>query len=120
MRTIAVDFDGVVHAYSQGWKDGTIYDVLIPGAVTALTALMVDNPVFIFTAREVTSVCEWLEKETPFSTTDEVPEGGFWNERGTLLVTNRKLPAVAYVDDRAIRFRNWAQATAELKLRAGI
>lgn len=120
MRTIAVDFDGVIHAYTRGWGDGSIYDTLVPGAVTALKELMGENPVFIFTAREVVSVCEWLEKETPFATTDEVPENGFWGELGTLLVTNRKLPAVAYIDDRAIRFRNWAQATAELKLRAGV
>lgn len=33
---------------------------------------------------------------------------------GMLLVTNRKLPAVAYVDDRAVRFESWNQTLATL------
>lgn len=51
---------------------------------------------------------------------DRVPPGtgfkhcSFWSERGQLLVTNRKLPAVAYIDDRGIRFESWDQALADL------
>ncbi|MFM9675796.1 HAD family hydrolase [Streptomyces brasiliscabiei] len=38
----------------------------------------------------------------------------FWNQRGQLLVTNRKLPATAYLDDRAVRFVDWDQALTDL------
>lgn len=33
---------------------------------------------------------------------------------GVLLVTNRKLPAIAYIDDRAVRFTDWDQALREV------
>lgn len=38
----------------------------------------------------------------------------FWNERGILLVTSRKLPAQVYIDDRGLHFRNWEQTLLEL------
>lgn len=38
----------------------------------------------------------------------------FWNLRGQLLVTNRKLPANAYIDDRAVRFADWTSAMRDL------
>lgn len=38
----------------------------------------------------------------------------FWNERGRLLVTERKLPALAYVDDRGVRFTAWDQTLTVL------
>lgn len=43
----------------------------------------------------------------------------FWNERNVILVTNRKLPAYAYVDDRSIEFKSWDQVLRRLGLREG-
>lgn len=118
MPTIAVDFDGVVHAYSKGWQDGTIYDPPLPGALDALTILMTTHAVFIHTTRNATDVAAWLS-EYGFTTVIDVagpkhPKREFWNDQGALLVTDRKLPAVAYIDDRAIRFTNWEQALHDL------
>lgn len=112
-QTVAVDFDGVIHAYSKGWQDGSIYDEPMPGAIEALHALMKSYAVFVHTTREPGPVCDWLDDHDIEATfLHPLPE--FWNERGVVLVTNRKLPAIAYIDDRAIRFESWKQALADL------
>lgn len=115
--TIAVDFDGVIHAYSRGWADGTIYDPPVPGALDGLRALMDRDAVFVFTSRSTEQVADWLFERGEFNITWEPPGESiceFWNDRERLLVTNRKLPATHYLDDRAVRFTDWAQALADL------
>jgi len=92
--TLAVDFDGVIHAYSLGWQDGSCYDKLLEGAVPALKMLkQAGYRIVVFTSRNnLEAVEEWLVAwDVPF---DEV--------------TNHKVPALAYIDDRAVRFTNWA------------
>jgi hypothetical protein len=137
--TIAVDFDGVIHQYSRGWQDGTIYDPPMPGAIDGLYALMERDAVFIHTTRDPEQVAPWLREYGFDVTTDErcshCFRGSaihpkldctgckgtglltFWNPRGQLLVTNRKLAAVAYLDDRAVRFTDWDRALADPALR---
>jgi len=115
VRTVAVDFDGVIHAYGKGWHDGTIYDELMSGAVPGLRLLMRDYAVFIHTARNPHQVADWIQTRTAIPCSVQVnPNMKFWDVQGELLITNRKLPAIAYVDDRAIRFRSWPQALGEL------
>ena len=116
MSTVAVDFDGVIHDYKRGWQDGSIYGEFMPGAVIGLSWLMSRYAVFVHTTRNARQVARWIEDRSGhgIECTTHVPRKGFWNERGYLLVTNRKLPAVAYIDDRGIRFENWDQALADL------
>lgn len=107
--TIAVDFDGVIHAYSKGWHDGTIYDEPLPGAIEGLRKLQERYAVFVFTSRDVVQVAQWLIEREVWTVAD-LPFGGqpaFWNDQKIILVTNRKLPAVAYIDDRAVPFTTW-------------
>jgi hypothetical protein len=114
-RTVAVDFDGVIHDYNRGWSDGTIYGDPLPGSLEALRTLLEKYAVFVHTTRDPHQVGAWLY-ERGF---DCVPDPGgfeFWNEQGApLLITQRKLPAIAYIDDRAIRFESWAQALSDLE-----
>jgi hypothetical protein len=116
MSTIAVDFDGVIHAYRQGWQDGDIYDEPVPGAFTALRALMRVHAVFIHTTRLPRQVARWIDEHGNIPTTVDSACGTptFWNDQDLLLVTQRKLPALAYIDDRAIKFINWDQALADV------
>jgi hypothetical protein len=112
--TVAVDFDGVIHAYSKGWQDGTIYDDPVPGAFSALHILMKTYAVFVHTARAPFPVADWITTHSNLEcwVVRDPPE--FWDKRGVLLITSRKLPAVAYIDDRGIRFESWDQALADL------
>ena len=115
MSSVGVDFDGVLHRYSRGWHDGTIYDGPVEGAFDALDALRKHYAVFIFTTRNVEQVAEWLLTYGQKCVADPQQKiEKFWNDSDTLLVTNRKLGAIAYIDDRAIRFTNWVQAITEL------
>lgn len=120
--TIAVDFDGVIHDYSEGWKDGTIYGEPVSGAFEALRELMEDYNVFIFTSRDAIQIAEWMTGHGfKVSTDDSMFEfgskwsGNYWDTPGVLLITSRKLGAKAYIDDRGIRFQSWGQALADLE-----
>lgn len=118
VQTIAVDFDGVIHTYERGWADGLIYGEFMPGAVSALTKMMFRYAVYVHTTRSPRQVAYWIEDQSGYAfECQPMPwwsRRKFWNEQGLLLVTNRKLPAVAYIDDRAIRFESWDQALADL------
>lgn len=92
--TILVDFDGVIHRYSQGWADGTAYDPPVEGAKKALETLEAAGYiVVIFTTRDRDQVRKWLNLHN-FEPYD---------------VTNEKRMAICLIDDRAIRFENWDQ-----------
>lgn len=120
MKSVGVDFDGVIHAYSKGWHDGTIYDRPVKGAFIVLERLMESNAVFVQTARpaeQLPLVASWIEENSSLTCAvhgkDVHPEQ-FWNTRGVLLITNHKFPAIAYLDDRAVVFRSWILASREL------
>jgi hypothetical protein len=99
--TVLVDFDGVIHKYSHGWTDGTVYDIPYDGAKEGLKELEeLGYTVVIFSTRNRDDIREWLRKYNfePYE------------------VTNVKIPAEALIDDRAIRFIVWRQAIDDLKM----
>jgi phosphoglycolate phosphatase-like HAD superfamily hydrolase len=120
--SVAIDFDGVVHRYGRGWQDGTIYDEPMPGAIDGLKRLQERYALIVFTSRRPADVFAWLTRygvrcyldpaAIPGSAEDP-PE--FWGRDDLLLVTNRKLPAIAYLDDRAVRFVDWASVDAQIE-----
>ena len=114
MRTVAIDFDGVIHKYSKEWHDGTCYDKPNEGALEYILYLMEDHAVFIFSTRNPRDIKKWVEDNflpfwdgtpcTPYSV-EVIPFWRkFWNKKNVLGITRRKLPALAYIDDRAIPF----------------
>ena len=124
-QTVAIDFDGVIHAYRKGWHDGTIYDEPVAGAFEAIGKFLASGyEVFIHTNRNAEAVCYWLNRNLYSRLRGVVaimvlPDAVFWEppEFGLYLrcigVTNRKLPAVIYIDDRGLRFVNWEETLAD-------
>lgn len=94
MKTIVFDFDGVIHKYSKGWQDGSIYDEPVPGIKTIIDELRKENYQVVIvstrcsTEQGITEMIEWLNKYDI-----EVDR-----------IDKEKPPALIYVDDRAICF----------------
>jgi 5'(3')-deoxyribonucleotidase len=91
--TLSIDFDGVIHDATGGWKQGECYGKPVKGSQQAIRKLMDRGyTVVILTARDdVEPVRQWLQNyDFPM-----------------LEVSNVKKPSRAYIDDRAIRFTTW-------------
>jgi hypothetical protein len=106
-HAVGIDFDQTLVAHDDGWQDGRIYGKPVPGAIESLHALKQVRSVFIMTARPRrfhAAVAGWLREHSGLETlVDEDPERAYW-QGDCLLVTNKKLGAAVYIDDRAIRF----------------
>ncbi|KDN87507.1 hypothetical protein [Kitasatospora cheerisanensis] len=123
-HAVGIDFDQTLVAHDHGWQDGRIYGRPIPGAIESLHALNRVRSVFIMTARPRRfhpAVARWLNRYTGLETiVDEDPERAYW-QGDCLLVTNKKLGAAVYIDDRAIRFTgDWVAALTDARRAIGL
>lgn len=112
-RTIAIDFDGVIHSFEYGYHDGTIYGTPIEGSIESLKYLSEKYKIVVFTAKAkadrplingktgIELVWEWLEKNNIRKYISEV--------------TAEKPRCICYIDDKAIQFQNWKQALIDLE-----
>ena len=101
-KTLAVDFDGVIHRYSKGFQGlENAYDPPMHGAQETLQKFKDKGYVLkIMSSRPALVIEEWLEK---YEMTDLFDE-----------VSNRKFAATVYLDDRGFHFTDWE--TVEEKL----
>lgn len=108
-KTIAIDFDGVIHSYVSGWKGAhVIPDPPVEGAIKFLAYIVQYNSpvnVVIFSSRARTwrgrwAMRAWLREHA----------GDSWHEcmgyQGieSVSITAKKPAASVYLDDRAVRF----------------
>ena len=112
-NNIGIDFDGVIHKCSKGYYDGTIYDDPVEGSYEALERLSRDYTIIINTCKAkpdrglvngktgVALVWEWLEK--------------YDMAKFVAKVTAEKPRAVAYIDDKSVRFTSWDKAFEDLE-----
>lgn len=99
---LAIDFDGVIYCYGLAGGDGESVDGPMPGALEGLQALYARGyDIVIHTCRtdhaEVRAILDgWYGGAAPFP----------------YRVTNVKPAALAYIDDRGVRFTGWADVLA--------
>ncbi len=94
-KTIAVDFDGVIHRYSKGYHDGTIYNPPSEGTWDALKELSEKYKIVVLSARARTP--EAIEEIGNYLKVYDLAQ--FITN-----ITNIKPAAEAYIDDKAVKF----------------
>lgn len=116
-KFICVDFDAVLHANSQGWLDGSLYDSPVWHAREGMDQLRSFGlKVFVWSTRffdrwangkfwpnQRDEVEAWLKKH-------EIKHDGFWISEG-------KPPYWMLIDDRAITFTNWVDVIDQARKR---
>ena len=126
-KTVAFDFDGVIHKYSMGWQDGSIYDELDHAVIGLMCELVrAGHGVFIMTTRPKRQVYRKFRElfyEDPDLPLEhwvvQISNGKIYNQAfhvmrwwetffkdrgGSIGICNHKAVFDVLVDDRAITF----------------
>jgi 5'(3')-deoxyribonucleotidase len=90
-KTLAIDFDNVIAEYNHGWLDTGRMGVPKIGAEDTIRKLKKKYTVVIYSCRKSELIREWLKE----------------NDFPYMKVYRSKPRAIAYIDDKAVRFYNW-------------
>ena len=108
-KTILIDFDGVIHAYSKGYEDGTIYDPPQKGVEEALKVLIDKGYRLVMCSARIKAgdahgkpeMVSQLKKYDLLKYFDKI--------------TCEKEPCVVFIDDSAVRHTDWDSTFKQLK-----
>jgi hypothetical protein len=112
-KTIAIDFDGVIHDDNLGFHDGTVYGNPINGVDEALAQLSSKYTIILYTCKAnpnrplvnnktgIELIWEWLELHNLQQYITDIMWG--------------KPNAVIYIDDKGFRFNNWEETLTFIK-----
>ena len=115
---ISLDFDGVIHSYSSGWKGPrTIPDEPVKGALDFIQECLIEDwDVVIHSSRAryfggISAMKTWLKRHSGNSWYDSPAGNGIENVR----FVRWKPPALVTIDDRALTFRGRWPDLSDLK-----
>ena len=103
---LCLDFDGVIHSYSSGWKGAdTIPDPPVDGAIAFMLVALSSFQVYIFSSRSnqrggLQAMKYWLKHHARNAWYDSPAGLGLEN----VIFATEKPPALVTIDDRAITF----------------
>lgn len=114
---LCLDFDGVIHSYSSGWKGADVIpDPPVHGAIAFMLGALHHFQVVIFSSRShqaggQTAMKKWL-RENAGQAWYESPAGPGIED---VKFVNEKPPAMVTIDDRALTFDGTWPAIDDLK-----
>jgi len=101
-----IDLDGTIHKYSQGYKDGSIYDSPFDGAKEVIDWLKSNGyEIVIFTTRASKANADELGGDYK----EQIRQIIKWLKKNDIYfdkITAEKLAAQFYIDDKAIHISN--------------
>lgn len=109
-KTIAVDFDGVIHLYREGWKDGSIYDKCVTGFFKWLFKTDEMFKIVIVSSRlneaqQEQNMRAWLSlKALEAEAAEEITTEQRQRLHEVISFSATKPPAFITIDDRALTF----------------
>lgn len=103
---IMIDFDGVIHKYTE-WNNGTLNKEMIPGTKEAIDKLRHKYEIVIFTTRASATYKSPEEMKALLTDMESwLKDRDIYYDR----ITSEKLGAIAYIDDRGVRFNgDWKE-----------
>lgn len=114
---LCLDFDGVIHSYSSGWKGADVVpDPMVPGALAFMLGALRHFDVVIFSSRSnqpggLDAMRAWLRDEAG-AAWHEGPDGPGIED---IRFVTEKPPAMVTLDDRALTFEGtWPDIAALL------
>jgi len=103
---LCIDFDGVIHDYKEGWKDGSIYGKVVEGFFEWAEKAQREFKIVIYSSRSKSKegreeMERWIFNQYHIWKNDS-------NVMLQLEFSNEKPSAFLTIDDRTIQFKgNW-------------
>jgi hypothetical protein len=106
---LCLDFDGVIHRYSKGWQDGSIYDSVVPGFFEWTSKARDHFRLVIYSSRSkdnagIRTMHDWLGGKLITWKTHNIISIELPPYIHDFEFAHEKPPAFLTIDDRAIQF----------------